>query len=191
MKRVGILGGTFDPPHNAHIAMAEAARERLGLDRVLFMPAPQPPHKVVKDLSSFADRVKMVELAIEDSDGFELSLLEQLRQGPSYTVELLRGFKERYDDDVFLILGADSVDELPSWQEPEALLGLATLVIFPRTGYSTKVPIEGDAAIVLFEDPVIDVSSTDIRRQFAAGNAVGNILPKAVAKFILDNSLYS
>ena len=191
MDRVGILGGTFDPPHNAHLAIAETALRRVPLDKVLFMPAPTPPQKHAETVTAYAHRVEMVRRAIEGREGLDLSRLEEFRRGPSYTVDLLRHFRESSGDEPFLILGADSVQDLPNWKEPDSILALATLVVFPRTGFSSVVPVEGGASIVLFEEPVIDVSSTDIREWISTGTSVESQLPEPVHEFILDNGLYS
>lgn len=191
MNRVGILGGTFDPPHNAHITMAETALRRIPLDRVLLMPAPRPPQKDSEGITRYEDRVEMVRLAVGDRDGIELSLLEEFRTGPSYTVELLERFKTSPEDEPFLILGADSVRDLPLWKDPEKILSLATIVVFPRTGYPAHIPVKGEASVILFESPVIDVSSTDLRKRILNGEDVRSDLPGAVRDFILDKELYT
>lgn len=191
MGRTGIIGGSFDPPHNAHLAMAEAALRRVPLDEVLFMPAPSPPLKDPGHLTPYAERVAMVERAIEGRDGLRLSRLEEFRAGPSYTVEMLRHYRRHSEGEPFLILGADSVEDLGRWKEPGEILSLATLVVFPRTGYSSRVPVAGGAAVVLFEAPVIDISSTDIRARVRAGLSVRSLLPESVIEFVLDKRLYT
>lgn len=191
MSRLGILGGTFDPPHNAHVVMAETALRAIPLEKVLFMPSPDPPLKDAAKVARYEDRVEMVRLAIEGRDGLELSLLEEFRRGPSFTVDLLRRYREVTGDEPFLILGADSVCDLPRWKESEEVLALATLVVFPRTGYSSRLTVKGDASIVLFESPVIDVSSTEIRAGIRGGIAVRGLLPDAVLEFALDKGIYT
>jgi len=191
MKRTGIMGGTFDPPHNAHIAIAEKALGEIPLDAVLFMPTPDPPLKPAAQVTRYDDRVEMVRLAIEGRKGLELSRLEEFRAGPSYTVELLRHFRSVAGGEPYLILGADSVCDLPRWREPEKILELATLVVFPRTGYSSRLAVKGDASVVLFESPVIDLSSTELRERIRGGAAVRGLLPDAVAEFVLDKGLYT
>lgn len=191
-RRVGILGGTFDPPHRVHVEMARVAADEIPLDVVLFMPAPRPPHKVGSSISSFEMRVGMVRAAIQGDPRLDVSLLESQRQGPSYTVELLEQYcAENRRDDVFLLLGADSVQELGTWKNPQRILQLATLVVFPRPGFSYRVPVGGDASVVLFEKPVVDLSSTEIRRRLADGLAIDDLVPPGVRDFILDNSLYT
>ena len=192
MRRIGILGGTFDPPHNAHITMAATSLAELPLDRVLFMPAPTPPHKRDEPLTPYDLRRKMTELAIAGHEHMELSLMEEFREGPSYTVDLLEQYKNEHpQDDLYLIIGADSAEEFATWRDPKRILELATLVIFARTGYSNRVPVDGPVSAVLFEEPVIDISSTDIRERYARGESPVELVPKAVHQFILDNSLYS
>jgi nicotinate-nucleotide adenylyltransferase len=191
MGSIGILGGSFDPPHTAHISMARTALDRVPLDRVLFMPAPNPPHKRRDSMSPYESRKAMVAIAIRDEEGMELSVAEEIRDGPSYTHELLRSLRTQSDDGLYFILGADSVADLPNWRDPKSILDLATLIVFPRAGYSSFVPVDGDASIVLFEEPVIDVSSTEIREKCRRGESTAGLIPERVRNFILDNSLYS
>jgi nicotinate-nucleotide adenylyltransferase len=174
MGSIGILGGSFDPPHTAHISMARTALDRVPLDRVLFMPAPNPPHKRRDSMSPYESRKAMVAIAIRDEEGMELSVAEEIRDGPSYTHELLRSLRTQSDDGLYFILGADSVADLPNWRDPKSILDLAT-----------------DASIVLFEEPVIDVSSTEIREKCRRGESTAGLIPERVRNFILDNSLYS
>ena len=191
MSRIGILGGTFDPPHNAHTTMASQAMERIPLEKVLFMPAPRPPHKQIEDLTPYEMRRAMVEAAIASEPRFELSRLEEEREGPSYTIDLLDSLTARSDDELYLILGADSVADLSAWRHPGRILELATLVVFPRTGYSPVVPVDGDLSVILFEEPVIDVSSSEIRQAWRGGHSKHKLIADPVRQFILDNSLYS
>jgi nicotinate-nucleotide adenylyltransferase len=191
MENVGVLGGTFDPPHTGHIVMARTVLQRLPLTRVLFAPAPRPPHKDSREVTPYESRKAMLEAALKGEDRMEISVLEELRDGLSYTVDLLRHIKRTSDDRLFLIVGADTAADLVTWKEPEALLQLATLVVFPRTGYSSMVPVGGNASIVLFEEPVIDVSSTHIRAAYRRRRPEPRWVPAAVHQFILDNSLYS
>jgi len=190
-SKVGILGGSFDPPHVGHVAMACAARDKLGLDRVLLMPAPRPPHKDAAGLSSWEHRLEMTRLAASGLDGIEVSLHEQDTEGASYTVESLKRYHELYDDDVYFILGADSLREMAGWKDPESILELATIVVFPREGIGLGLPVAGDASIVLFDSPAIDVSSSEIRRLRRAGDPVDSLVPAAVFEYIESHSLYT
>lgn len=191
MSRVGILGGTFDPPHNAHLMMAETALENVPLDEVLFMPAPDPPLKNSGDITPYETRIGMVAEAIRGRRGLRLSRLEEIRSGPSFTADLLRHYRSVSGEEPFLILGADSVSDLARWKEPETILSLATLVVFPRTGYSSRVPVAGEAAVVMFEAPIVDISSTDIRALVRRGASVRSLVPERVLEFILDKRLYA
>lgn len=190
-RKVGILGGSFDPPHNGHVAMARKAKQTLGLDEVLLMPAPEPPHKDPKDLSGWEDRWQMARLAAENVPGVEVSRHELDTPGPSFTVDSLRRYHELYEDEVYFILGADSMRDLPGWREPEAILELATIVVFPRGGIAPICEVEGDASIVVFESPEIDVSSSGVRRTRRAGDSIESMVPEAVLDYILDHSLYT
>ena len=191
MARVGILGGTFDPPHRVHVEMARAALDHIPLDRVFFMPAPRPPHKIMVEMTEYETRVHMVELAIAGEAGLELSRFEERREGPSYTAEMLREYRRSSADEVFLIVGSDRLHDLPRWRSPEMILELATLVVFPRPGFSSVLSLPGEASIVLFEEPSLDISSTEIRERARAGLNLRSMLPERVRKFILDNRIYS
>ncbi len=189
--KTGILGGSFDPPHVGHTAMARAAKETLDLDRVLLMPAPRPPHKDAGGLSDWKHRVAMAHLAARDLDGVEVSLHERDIPGDSFTVESLRRYRETHDDEVYFIVGADSLRDLPGWREPEAILALATLVVFPREGIESRLEVEGDASVIVFEAPVIDVSSSEIRNKCRAGESIESLVPSAVLDYIVEHALYT
>jgi nicotinate-nucleotide adenylyltransferase len=171
--------------------MAEAAKQALGLNKVLLMPAPRPPHKDVGELSGWEHRVAMAELAARGVEGVEVSLHETGTPGDSYTVESLRRYRETHDDELYFILGADSLQDLPGWMEPEAILELATLVVFPRGGIEPVLDVEGTASIIVFESPVIDVSSSDIRDRCRAGKSIQSMVAEAVLEYIRDHSLYT
>jgi nicotinate-nucleotide adenylyltransferase len=171
--------------------MARAARDTLGLDTVLLMPAPQPPHKDPGDLGTWEDRLRMTQLAIDSISGLEVSPHELDLPKPSFTIDSLERYHQLYDDDVYFILGADSLHDLPSWREPEKILGLATIVVFPRGEIDPVCTVRGDASIVVFESPVIEVSSSEIRRKRRAGESVESRVPDAVLQYILDHSLYT
>ncbi len=187
--RIGVLGGTFDPPHRGHVRMAVAAREVLGLDRVFFSPAPHPPHKRDEPLSAWTHRCAMTLAAIQGEDGLALTGIEQ-DTGPSYTVDLLRAASARTGADLYFIMGADSLADLAAWHQPREILGLCTLVVFPRDGRPVRVPVDGPAALVVFESPRVDVSSSAVRAALEAGTAPGDALPAAVSAYIEHNRLY-
>jgi nicotinate-nucleotide adenylyltransferase len=195
----GVFGGTFDPIHYAHLAVAEAARDLLDLRRVLFIPAAQPPHKPDRSIAGSEDRFAMVRLAIADNPGFEISRIELDRGGPSYTVETLASLRAAdADERLALILSAESFAELPTWHEPERILELAEVVIVaPRFGYDE---IDGSflarnfptstAEAVFLDGPRVRLSASEIRERAAAGRSVRYLVPDAVAAYIGDHGLY-
>jgi nicotinate-nucleotide adenylyltransferase len=203
---IGVFGGTFDPIHIAHLAVAEAARDTLGLDRVLFIPAGQPPHKAGRRISSAADRHAMVQAAIAGNDRFVASTIEMERAGPSYTVDTLRALQTRPDaldgredghPPLVLILSAEAFLELPTWHEPEAVLELAALAVAPRDGYPDAGPaflaehFPGISVRAVFLDgPRLRLSASDLRADAAAGRSIRYLVPDAVADYIGDHALY-
>jgi nicotinate-nucleotide adenylyltransferase len=197
--RIGILGGTFDPPHIGHLWLATLAADALGLSRVLLMPAARPPHKGAQPVSNAADRVMMTRLAIAADPLFDLSLIEMEREGPSYTVDSLVELRASLDDSetLVLIMAADSLAEIGSWREPDRLLELAEWAVGPRPGW--PLPDRGAlherygeaaARIHLLEGPSLDLSSSEIRRRVAAGRSIRYLVPRAVEELIVDRGLY-
>lgn len=194
----GVFGGTFDPIHLAHLAVAEAARDAFGLRRVLFIPAAQPPHKPGRDISPVEDRLAMVEAAVEGNPAFEVSRLEIERSGPSYTVDTLTALCEAAPGDrLALILSAESYSEFGSWHEPRRILDLAALVVAPRVGYADADPDliarqfpEARATIAFMDGPRIRLSASEIRQRAADGRSVRYLVPDAVAAYIGDHDLY-
>jgi nicotinate-nucleotide adenylyltransferase len=202
-RRIGLFGGTFDPPHVGHLALAEWARESLRLDRVLFVPAGQPPHKGRARLSSVDHRIAMTRLAVRDNRAFTVSSLEALRDGPSFTVDTLRALRRREPRArIFLLMGADSLEEFPTWHDPETILAFATLAVAPRPGASAAAgrhPRRGAAGVLRLarasriawlRNPGLDVSSSAIRTRLRAGRSVRYLIPEAVARYIARHRLY-
>jgi nicotinate-nucleotide adenylyltransferase len=187
--RIGVLGGTFDPPHTGHLRMARAARDTLSLDRVFFSVAPHPPHKPGQALSRFEHRRAMVAAAIADEDRFALTDIEASHD-PSWTVDLLRACRQRTSAALYFIMGADSLAELASWKDPEEILRLCTLAVFPRDDHAMRLPVPGEAGVVIFEAPRVDLSSSDIRAAIEAGTIPGGALPEAVARYVEREHLY-
>jgi|TARA_B100000809_G_scaffold243707_1_gene268969 nicotinate-nucleotide adenylyltransferase len=188
--RLGVLGGTFDPIHSGHVLLAQAVREQLPLDRVLFVPAADPPHKDDQGASA-VHRLEMVRLAIDGLDGFELCHAEHDRTGPSYTVDTLRELRRRFtDSELYLIIGADNVAELSSWYDPEGILSLATIVSGTRVD-STDAPTSGfGARIQHLSTPVYEISSTEIRQRLSQGLPVRYLVPEAVERYAQQHNLY-
>ena len=195
--RLGILGGTFDPPHVGHLAIAQDARAQLQLDRLLFVPAAVPPHKIGVVGTPAGLRMEMVRAAIAGADAFEASDIELARSGPSYTVDTLRELTKRQPGtELFLLLGADQFRELSTWREPEAIAAQATLVLVPR-GEGDEDALRADAARLLpaarvevLETVRLDVSSTEIRRRRAAQKPIRYLVPDAVLRVIEREGLY-
>lgn len=187
--RVGVFGGTFDPPHVGHVRMAETARDTLALDGIAFSVAPHPPHKRDADTTARVHRAAMLELALVGRRGLGAARLEDDAR-PSYTVDLLRTCRERTSADLYFIMGADSLVELATWKDPEVILGMCTLVVFARTGIPVKLPVAGDASLVVFERPLIDVSSSDVRLRIRNGESVEGLIDVAVAAYIERQGLY-
>ena len=189
--RLGILGGTFDPIHNGHVLLAQAVSERLPLDRILFVPAADPPHKG-DQVASAAHRLQMVRLAIDGLDGFEVSCVEIDREGPSYTVDTLRQLSARHEDnDLFLIIGADNIADLSSWYDPEGVLELATVVSGTRAEAAGTGSDRFAHRIQRLPTPAYDISSTDIRQRLQLGLPIRYLVPEAVERYVAEHGLYS
>ena len=197
--RVGILGGTFDPPHVGHLAVAQDAWSRIPLDRVLFVPAAVPPHKVGAVSTPAELRLEMVRAAIAGNDRFEASDIELSRSGPSYTVDTLRELTKRQPAaELFLLLGADQFRELATWRDPAAISRLATLVLIPRGEEDSTAALAAardalpeDARVTALEATRIDVSSTEIRRRRAGGEPIRYLVPDDVLRVIEREGLYA
>jgi nicotinate-nucleotide adenylyltransferase len=197
MGDIGILGGTFNPPHMGHLVMAQEACVQLGLDRVLFMPVAVPPHKEAREDPGAAERVDLCRLAVGDDDRFDVSTLEVDRGGASYTVDTLRLFHDlEAEHDLIFIVGGDMAQSLPAWREPEAILALARLAVAEREGVRREdiarrlEPLHNGDRVLFFDMPRIDVSSSAIRRRVAEGRPIRYLVPDAVAAAIAERGLY-
>jgi nicotinate-nucleotide adenylyltransferase len=199
--RLGIFGGTFDPIHLAHLILAEQCREACRLDRVLFVPAGQPPHKSGRQITAGRARMEMVELAIAGHNDFAASAIELNRPGSSYSVETLAELAaQNPDDERFFLIGSDSLADLPLWYEPARIASLATLVAALRPGHArpdveSLRPVIGSNAVDqlirhFVEIPLVDISSTLIRSRVAAGQSIRYIVPRAVECYIETHRLY-
>ncbi len=195
--RLGILGGTFNPPHLGHLVCAQEAYIHLRLDRVMLVPASIPPHKPVEDEPGAEHRLELCRLAVRGDERFEVSDLEVRRTGPSYTVDTLEELTSRVpDSDLFLILGGDIAAGLRDWRDPERVLALATLAIADRAGTSrTSIDealgqLPGGERAEFFPMPTIEISSTTIRERARGGQPIKYIVPDAVADYIQGHGLY-
>ena len=192
IRRLGLFGGTFDPPHFGHLALAEWARESLRLDLVLFVPAGQPPHKRRSDLSAAKDRLAMTRLAVRGQPAFRVSSIETRRTGPSFTVDTLRLLRDRYPGArCFLLIGADSLADLDHWRDPEEIVKLATLAVAIRPG--ERIPRATRAfgrRPVWLDNPGLEISSSAIRARARSGRSIRYLVPDAVARYIERRGLY-
>lgn len=193
----GIFGGTFDPIHVAHLAVAEAALDDLGLASVTFIPAGEPPHKRDRMISSAEHRFAMVQAAVADNPGFRVSRVEMDRDGPSYTVDTLAALAANASGSLALIMSMDSYLDLPNWREPRRVLELAALVVTPRDGVPDAEPdfleqhFPGTAArVVMLRGPRLRLSASDLRARAAAGRSLRYLVPDAVSAYISDHALY-
>lgn len=187
--RLGVLGGTFDPPHHGHLIAAADVHAALGLDRVLFVPSAVPPHKRTTVQAPAALRLEMVRAATRGDERFEVDDLELRRPGPSYTVDTLRVLRERFPGaELFFLVGADNVRELASWREPEEIVRLARIVAVPR-GCESADP---DSPFPVLSVPItrIGISATEIRRRAGAGESIRYLVPDAVREIVAREGLY-
>lgn len=196
--RLGIYGGTFDPVHYGHLLLAEQCREQLRLDEVWFMPAAVPPHKQDVSVSSGHDRLTMLQLATAGHPALHVSDRELRRGGTSYTVETLTELRaEDPDRELYLLIGGDSLVELPTWREPGRILELAIVVAVNRgravpdlAAVQNSLGADAAGRIVLVSMPAIDLSATDLRQRAADGRSLRYMTPRAVEEYIRQRGLY-
>jgi nicotinate-nucleotide adenylyltransferase len=208
LRRVGILGGTFDPVHYGHLAIAEEVAEALDLERILFVPAAQPPHKLDEDVTPAEDRAAMVALAIAGNPRFAMSRIELERDGPSFTADTLQlladeAARQNVARELHFILSADALAEFRTWHDPERVLALASLVVVPRPGAPApdlewaiaqlpagRAPDGRPARLRCVDTVRLATSSTEVRARAAAGRSVRYLVPPAVEAYIADHRLY-
>lgn len=197
-KKIGIMGGTFNPIHFGHLLLAETAFHQFALDEVLIMPTKNPYYKKLSNSVTEQNRVEMVRLAIGDNAHFRLSEEELNREGSTYTVETLENLTEKNPHcDYYFIMGADSLYHIESWKRPADILKMATVVVAGRVGAGTSLSsqieyIENkyDAVIFRLNAPVLEISSNDIRRRLREGESIRYLLPSNVEEYIYKNRLY-
>lgn len=199
MPYIGILGGTFDPIHYGHLAAAEGAMHLVGLDRVLFMPNRQPPHKAGRSVTPAEHRAAMVRAAIADNPCFGFTDLELARTGPSYTIDTVRAFQAQQPDwQIAFIIGMDSLVEIHTWYDYRALLGLTDFVVVSRPGYpearrdATLAALGPELArrIRCVAIPGVDVAASELRDLAAQGYPLRYLVPDAVAQYVAEHRLY-
>lgn len=191
--RIGIFGGTFDPPHVGHLVVAGDVARHLDLDRMIWLPAGHPPHKATQVVSPGSVRLAMTRAAVHGDPRFEVSDAEIRRPGPSYTVDTLRALAERYPDArLFLVIGADQLRAFHTWRDPSEIARLARVVVMDRDGCDAGTPDPG-LELEWERVPVtrIDISSTDIRERVAGGESVRHLVPETVRRIIEDQGLYA
>ena len=193
--RTGIMGGTFNPVHNAHLLIAQKAQEQYNLDRIIFITSGNPPHK--KSMTDARHRFNMTRLAISDNSAFTDDDFEVNRAEKSYTVHTLEYLRKKYPEDkLFFIIGEDSLEDLPKWYKPDKILALASLLVFPRKSEKSllntldEIKTYFSGEIFPIDAPVTDISSTEIRKRILNGENVREMLPDKVLGYIEENGLY-
>jgi len=198
IRRLGILGGTFDPVHHGHLVAAEEARHQLELDRVLFLPARVPPHKPNLPILPVQHRLRMLELAIAGKPFFSISHVDVDRPGPCYTVDALRLLRAEWGPDpaLFFVEGADSLANILTWYQPQRLIELCELAVVEYRGIRMRLPylekqLPGlTARIHWVQMPFLDISSTDLRQRVREGRPISYLVPAAVEVYIQEQQLY-
>lgn len=195
--RLGVIGGTFDPPHYGHLVLAENGRVQLNLDAVVFVPAGIPPHKPERPISPACHRVAMVEAAIRDNAAFRLSRVDVDRPGPHYTVDMLALLTEAHPEStLFFLIGGDSLAEFCSWRDPAAIMALAHLAVMERPGWEADVDGLEERIpqirqwLAWVDGPHLEISGTDLRRRVRQGLPIRYLVPPAVRRYVLAHHLY-
>ncbi|HIE04708.1 MAG TPA: nicotinate-nucleotide adenylyltransferase [Candidatus Latescibacteria bacterium] len=187
--KLGVLGGTFDPIHIGHLILAQEAYVELGLERVIFVPAADPPHKDPRNVSPVHHRFQMVKLAVEGDPRFHVSDLELRRSGKSYTVDTLRHLKELWPaSELFLLIGADNLRELPTWKDYQELFQLSEVVVAHRPGAEPEVELADRVRFLPI--PMVSVSASWIRERVAGGKPIRYLVPRKVERYIMEHGLY-
>ncbi|KGL41454.1 nicotinate-nucleotide adenylyltransferase [Listeria booriae] len=185
--KIGILGGTFDPPHHAHLIIANEARIKLGLEKIIFLPNAIPPHKQESGLASNADRLQMLDLAIKDNPYFEIDDREMKRTGKSYTYDTMLEMTKEFPNAAFsFIIGGDMVEYLPKWYHINELIKLVNFVGVNRPHYDGNTPYD----IEEIQVPAMDISSSLLRERLVAGLPIDYYVPEQVSKYIKEHHLY-
>lgn len=197
MMRTGLFGGTFDPVHKGHILVAEIAKEKMNLDEIIFIPAGNPPHKTDKDITDGGKRLKMLSLATEKKPCFKVSDYEILKREKSYSVDLVRHFKENLkDSELFLIIGADSFYNLPTWYHYEELMEMTSFIVISRPQVKKENLLdkfsgnEKPMRAFFIDDVSIPISSSEIRQALFCGENAEKYLDKSVLSYIKEKGLY-
>ncbi len=202
--KIGLFGGTFNPIHIGHLKIARKVLDDFGLDKVIFIPSGNPPHKSAEEIAGALHRIKMIELAIADEaclallgssrrEKFEVSDIETKREGKSYTLDTIKQFKEIYGNEAifYFIAGADMVLDLPNWKDPLKILELSHFIAVQRPGFSLEnISYEYRKKVIFVKGVWIEVSSSDIRKRIKEGKTIKTLVPEAVREYIEDNALF-
>jgi nicotinate-nucleotide adenylyltransferase len=191
-RRIGVMGGTFDPIHHGHLAAASEAGHECGLDEVVFVPAGQPWQKHDRLLAPAEDRYQMTVIATASNPLFSVSRIEIDRPGDTYTIDTVRALRAEYgtDAEIFFIIGADSLSRLATWRQPEDLLAMVRFIGLTRRGHQLADNSLGAAAFSLLEMPSLEISSTMVRSRVRAGLPIGYLVPEGVVTYIFKRRLY-
>ena len=193
MINVGLFGGTFDPVHIGHLAIAEYLREQLKLDEIWFIPANIHPLKNNDLISSSKHRIKMLELAIADNPYFKINSIELLYEKPSYTVDTIKNLKNEYAEEVglfYFFIGMDNVNDLQHWKNPDELFELCRVIAFGRPGFTNIANSIYSSKVKFVEVPLFEISSTEIRNRIVDDRSVKYLIPAEVLNYIKTNELY-
>lgn len=197
LPRIGILGGTFDPPHMGHLILGEYAADALKLTQLLFVPAGDPPHKQHEVKTALEHRVSMLEWALEGNARFCLSRVDLDRPGPHYSVDMVRIIAEQYpDSELYFVMGGDSLRDLPTWDRPEEFIHLCKLAVMHRPTDNVTPDMHQNRLpglaqrVVMIDAPVLDISAAQIRERIQAGRSVRYLVPDAVRAYIEANGVY-
>ena len=199
MSKIGFFGGTFNPIHNAHLRIAQEAKDRFGLDRILLVPSGYSWMKDPKEIASREDRLRMAELAAEECEGFEVSTIETDQEGPTYSYETLQKLKALYpEDEICFIIGADQLMILEQWKKPEEIFRLATILVADRGGFDQQEMEEKAAELTerygakirIYHMEASELSSTELREQIRNGEDIRSYVSDRVAEYIEKKELY-
>jgi nicotinate-nucleotide adenylyltransferase len=198
ISRIGVLGGTFDPPHLGHLAIAQAAMAQLRLQQVLFAPTRQPPHKPLPDITPVERRIEMVQLAIANDPHFTLSRVDVDREGPTYTVDMLRLLHQQLGAgvDLYFIMGMDSLANILTWRDPHEIIRLCWLAVFQRPGFDANLDelekhLPGlRKRVIMLNSPMLDIAASDLQQRIRAGQSIQHLVPAPVAEYIAKHNLY-
>ncbi len=197
MERIGILGGTFDPPHIGHLILAQHALDAIGLSQLLFVPAANPPHKQQEFKTPVEHRLAMLDCATEDNPHFAISRVDVDRPGPHYSVDMVRLLQEKHPQaEFFFVMGGDSLRDLPKWHQPQELIRLCKIAVMRRPQSIISRDMHHDTLpelaerLTIVDAPLIDISSTAIVERSAAGNSIRYLVPDIVIAYIKAHQLY-